>query len=88
MPIPDNGDMTGWLLAGIAFGLYWFFKGFMILRKYRVVADTPEIPIRSAAMGLVEVHGKACGDELIESPVGGTPCLYSSVQAGGADLAL
>ena len=64
-----------------AFGgsLYFFFKGFRVFRKYRVLADTPEVPIRSIAMGLVEIHGKAKGEESFPSPVTNTPCFYYKV---------
>ncbi len=34
-----------WLTFGA--GLCYFFKGFRIFREYRVLMDTPEIPIRS-----------------------------------------
>ena len=53
----SDNDMA--LVGGFGAGLYLFFKGFRIFRKYRVLADTPEMPIRSIPMGLVEVHGKA-----------------------------
>ena len=41
--------------------------------------DTPEIPIRSVAMGLVEIHGKATGVPPIPSPVSKTPCYFYQV---------
>jgi hypothetical protein len=44
-----------------------------------VLADTPEIPIRSMAMGLVEIHGKATGQQTVLSPVTKTPCLFYKV---------
>ena len=61
---------------GTAFGVYLFFKGFKILREYRVLADTPRTPIRSAAMGLVEIHGRAAGDDYLVSPISRAPCYY------------
>src|SRR2546428_7780611 len=66
-------------LIGFIAGLVFFFKGFKVYREYRVLADTPEQPIRSIAMGLVQVHGKAKGEELVESPVTRTPCLFYRV---------
>lgn len=67
--------------AILALGVYWFIKGFRIYREYRVLADTPESPIRSIPMGLVEVHGKAkpVTDQLVPSPVTQTPCLFYKV---------
>ena len=47
--------------VGVVAGLRWFSKGFRVYREHLVLADTPEIPIRSVAMGLVEIHGKARG---------------------------
>ena len=72
-------DPTVWSIIGLGAGLYYFFKGFREYRKYRVLADTPEIPIRSVAMGLVEVHGKAKGEQRVISPVSHTPCYYYKV---------
>jgi hypothetical protein len=65
--------------VGFGAGLFWFFKGFRVYRKYRVLADTPEIPIRSMAMGLVKIHGQAKGQQTILSPVTKTPCFFYKV---------
>jgi hypothetical protein len=75
----DNFDFA--LVVGFGAGIVWFFKGFRVYREYRVLADTPEIPLRSIAMGLVEVHGKAqpLSDKLVTSPVTRTPCLFYKV---------
>ncbi len=64
---------------GILGGLISFFYGFHIYRRYRVLADTPELPIRSIAMGLVEIHGTTCGDSPLTSPVSRRPCFYYKV---------
>ena len=67
------------LAVGLGGGLFSFVRGFRIYREYRVLADTPEVPIRSVAMGLVEIHGKACGEQTVPSPVTKTPCLFYKV---------
>ncbi len=67
------------VVVGFGAGIFWFFKGFRVYREYRVLADTPEIPIRSIAMGLVEIHGKAKGEKLVNSPVTNTPCHFYKV---------
>jgi len=80
-------DKGPWFLArprilaalGLLLGLYWFFKGFLILRKYRIVADTPLTPIRSMAMGLVQIRGKAVGERTLASPVSRRPCHFYKV---------
>jgi hypothetical protein len=73
----SNPDIA--LLFGVGLGLYFFFKGFRVYREYRVLMDTPEIPIRSIAMGLVEIHGKATGIPPIPSPVTQTDCYFYKV---------
>jgi hypothetical protein len=67
------------VVVGFGAGLFWFFKGFRVYREYRVVADTPEIPIRSMAMGLVQIHGKAKGPQTVLSPVTKTPCFFYKI---------
>lgn len=69
-----------WLAVGFGAGLYYFYKGFRTFREYRVLMDTPEIPIRSVAMGLVEIHGKAKIEQPVPSPVTRTPCCFYQVE--------
>ena len=64
---------------GLIAGLGLFFYGFRIYREYRLLADTPEVPIPSIAMGLVEIHGKPQGDQTVTSPVTHTPCFFYKV---------
>jgi hypothetical protein len=66
-------------VVGFGAGLFWFFKGFRVYREYRVLADTPKVPIRSMAMGLVEIHGQAKGQQTVLSPVTKTPCFFYKV---------
>ena len=73
------GSFEFWDALGFIAGLVTFFKGFKIYREYRVLEDTPEIPIRSIPMGLVHVHGRATGEKPIPSPVSHTPCFYYKV---------
>lgn len=81
MSSSDDSKLILWATVGFGAGIFWFFKGFKIFREYRVVADTPEVPIRSVAMGLVQVHGKAglAAESLVTSPVSATPCLFYKV---------
>ena len=74
-----GGNLEVGAVVGFGAGLFWFFKGFHVYREYRVLADTPEIPIRSVAMGLVEIHGKASGQQTVLSPVTKTPCFFYKV---------
>ena len=74
-----GSDISVAAVVGFGAGLFWFIKGFRVFREYRVLADTPEIPIRSVAMGLVEIHGKAKGLQTVLSPVTKTPCFFYKV---------
>jgi hypothetical protein len=67
------------LVIGFPAGLYFFFKGLRVYREYRFLSDTPEMPIRSIPIGLVKIHGKAQGSELVRAPVSGTECLFYKV---------
>lgn len=81
MSSDDDGKLILYATLGFGAGIYCFFKGFKIYREYRVLVDTPEMPIRSIPMGLVEIHGKAqpAADKLVTSPVSQTPCLFYKV---------
>ena len=74
-----GADLEVAAVVGFGAGLFWFFKGFRVYREYRVLADTPEIPIRSVAMGLVEIHGQAKGPQTVLAPVTKTPCFFYKV---------
>jgi len=54
-----KSDPSGALLLGTAAGALIFFKGFRTLREYKIVSDTPRIPIRSVPMGLAHFRGQA-----------------------------
>ncbi|HEV2247734.1 MAG TPA: hypothetical protein VGW37_13870 [Terriglobia bacterium] len=66
-------------VIGFILGLYWFFKGFGIFREYKVIADTPLVPIRSVAMGRVQIHGRATGQKTLLSPVSNQTCFLYKV---------
>jgi len=57
-------------------GLFVFLNGFRYFRGWKIAADTPVGPIRSIALGLVHIRGKAQSDQLITSPVSHTPCCF------------
>jgi hypothetical protein len=80
MIMSDDGNFEIYVTLGFGFGLFSFFRGFKIYREYRLLEDTPEIPIRSIPMGLVQVHGKALGDQTVTAPVSQTPCFFYKVE--------
>src|SRR5437660_2765359 len=75
-----NSDPTAALLLFGGVGLWTFFKGFRVMREYKVLEDTPRIPIRSVPMGFVHIRGKAEGAEILASPVSHTPCCFYKVE--------
>ncbi|MGD0009679.1 MAG: GIDE domain-containing protein [Terriglobia bacterium] len=60
----------------VLLGIILFIVGFRTYREYRILEDTPLIPVRSVPMGLVHVSGKCTGDNLLTSPVTKVPCYY------------
>jgi hypothetical protein len=75
-----SSDPTLGLTVGFFGGLWTFFKGFRVFREYKIIEDTPCIPIRSVSMGLVRVQGKAQVDQAMPSPVSHTPCCLFKVE--------
>ncbi len=65
-----------WGIVLAALGLFLFVRGFQMLRYKRLVLNTPESKIRSAAMGLVEIEGIAKGPQTIPAGITGDPCFY------------
>lgn len=79
------GDIGGFLvfLAMLAGDLFFcviflrmFFSLFQKYRAYKILMDTPEIPIRSAALGVVKIRGKAESDRLEPAPFSQKPCCF------------
>ncbi len=65
--------------VAIAGGLYFFFFGFHLLARKRLLLTTPTSKIRSAALGLVEVSGVASGPYTMSAPITAKPCfLYQT----------
>ncbi len=75
----SNSDPTAALLLLFGGGLWFFFKGFRIMREYKVLDDTPRMPIRSVPMGFVHIRGKAEPSQLLTSPISHTPCCFYKV---------
>ena len=68
------GLQVGILPALVAAGLLW--AGFHFVRLKRRVENTPTSKIRSIAMGLVEVHGKAWRQYALVAPMTQSACVY------------
>src|SRR5271157_5179925 len=67
-------------LVMIGIGIILFIVGFMKYREYRVLADTPQIPVRSVSMGLSHVAGTSTGGQPLTSPLTQVPCFYYEVK--------
>ena len=74
-----HSDPSGALAIIFVGGLWFFFKGFRVMRAYKVLDDTPRMPIRSVPMGFVHIRGKAEPTKLLTSPVSHTPCCFYKV---------
>jgi E3 Ubiquitin ligase len=71
---PEN--LLALAAAGTALGLYWFYKGFRLLQRKRLILNTPASKVRSASMGLVEISGLAAGPYVLNSPLKQAECYY------------
>ncbi len=68
-------SMKAGLIPGLlSLGFCW--AGFYFIRLKRKIENTPTSRIRSMAMGLVEVHGRATRKYALVSPVSQSPCIY------------
>jgi len=65
-----------WAALGIVVGPYWFYRGFRLLQRKRLILDIPRSTIRGAAVGAVEINGKAVGPYSLVSPLALRDCLY------------
>src|SRR6476659_2178461 len=63
-------------VIGTIAGVYWFYKGFRLLQRKRLILNTPASKIRSASMGLVEISGLATGPYVMTSPLKQVECYY------------
>ncbi|MGD1104205.1 MAG: hypothetical protein ABSA59_19320 [Terriglobia bacterium] len=78
--VRSEGSPTLGIILCFAAGAFLFYQGFRSYREYRILADTPIMPIRSIAMGLTHARGKATGDDRLTSSLTGASCFYYSVK--------
>ena len=65
-----------WAFLGMVTGPYLFYRGFRLLQRKRLILDIPRSTVRAAAIGPVEISGKAVGPHTLVSPLCQTDCLY------------
>lgn len=68
-PSSDDGSFPFLLVVGAIFGVGLFIRGFWLLRKERLISNTPRSRVRGAAIGLVELEGVPIGPYTINSPI-------------------
>ncbi|MBI4173216.1 MAG: hypothetical protein HY519_00680 [Candidatus Aenigmarchaeota archaeon] len=73
----SEGKTLAYSMLGLAAGVYFFFKGFVWFREQKLIEGLPTAKVRSIAMGLTELAGKAMpGAELLKGPFTGKDCVY------------
>jgi hypothetical protein len=65
-----------WAAAGVTVGPYLFYRGFVALQLKRRIMNIPRSTVRSAAMGPVEICGKAIGPYTLVAPLSQSECFY------------
>jgi hypothetical protein len=70
----NSGSPPLWPLLGVAAGLYFFFRGFFLLQRKRLIQNTPISKVRSASLGLLEVSGLAVGPYTMTAPITSVAC--------------
>lgn len=73
-----SGDDVFWSgIVGIGVGLLMFGRSFRLLKRKRLIENTPTSKIRSLAMGLVEISGEVVsGAAPLASPITAASCVY------------
>ncbi len=72
--VAKYGTRMGVVPGLIAFGLLW--SGLHFIRLKRRIENTPTSKVRSIAMGLVEVHGRAWRQYALVAPMTQSACVY------------
>jgi hypothetical protein len=68
-----------WAVLGVVFGPYLFFRGFRLLQRKRLIMDIPHSTVRAAALGCVELSGRAVGPYELVAPLSKSNCLYHRI---------
>jgi hypothetical protein len=75
---PADGFLL-YLIMGAVGGIGLVWRGWSAQQRKRLIESIPTSPIRSLALGLVEINGRAEPEaDLLTSPFGGLPCVFYS----------
>jgi len=69
-------NLVFWAAVALRVGLFLFYRGFGLLRRRRLILNTPRSTVRGAAIGPVEISGKATGPYTLISPLSAVNCYY------------
>ncbi len=73
----SSDDPFVFFVMMLILGLTGFFRGFILLRKKRMIENIPTSSIHSMAMGTVEISGSAQQyKSILSAPFTGNPCVY------------
>lgn len=65
-----------WAVLGVISGPILFVRGFRLLQRKRLIIDIPRSTVRGAALGPVEISGRAVGPYTLLAPLSHADCLY------------
>ncbi len=63
-------------MIGICAGIYLFVHGFILLKRRKLILNTPASKVRSAPLGLVELSGLAAGPYTVIAPITERSCYF------------
>jgi len=65
-----------WAGLGLGIGPFLFVRGFRLFQRHRLIMDIPRSTVRAAALGPVEISGKAVGPYTLVATLSHSDCLY------------
>ncbi|MCM8815221.1 MAG: E3 ubiquitin ligase family protein [Candidatus Omnitrophica bacterium] len=72
----EHNNLLPYAIIGEISGIYFFFNGFNILRKKRLMQNVPTSTVRAIPIGEVEIKGKAKARFLLKTPVSKVECVF------------
>ena len=73
-----KSDLFFYSVIGEVAGIYYFFKGFKVLKEKRRIQNVPTSTIRAIPIGEVEIKGKAKSEYKLKTPISKISCVFFS----------
>jgi len=73
-----KSDLFFYSVIGEFVGIYYFFKGFKVLKEKRRIQNVPTSTIRAIPIGEVEIKGKAKSEYKLKTPLSKISCVFFS----------